>query len=305
MRRMVSEMTRGKALAAGDVGCAWLEGLDALVDSLEEKWNIRVGEGMNGGSHAFVAPAAGADGAQYVLKVELPDNPAEEFLHGVRALELADGHGYAKLYAFDVQNRACLLEKLGGTLRKSTIPPHRQMKIICDALQDTWRMPASGEGLTIGGVGWFRTFLPGAWETTDRPCSRRALQQALSYLDEIEREQNPDEYVLLHGDAHNNNTLESLDHPGTYKLIDPDGLFYEKAYDLGVLMREWPEEYRDAPLKSGRERCAFLAEYTGVSEEAVWRWGFLQMMATGLLLIQIGGEELGREMLGIAEHWCE
>lgn len=305
MLRTVSEMTRGKALAAGDIGRAWLEGLDVLVDSLEIKWNIRVGEGMNGGSHAFVAPAEGEDGAQYVLKVELPDNPEEEFLHGVHALELADGHGYAKLYAFDAQNRACLMEKLGGTLRKSGIPPRRQMEIICDALHDTWRMPATSEGLTLGGVDWFRDFLPEAWESTGRPCCEAALRQALSYLDEIEREQNPEEYVLLHGDAHNNNTLESLEHPGTYKLIDPDGLFYEKAYDLGVLMREWPEEYRESPLKSGRERCAFLAERTGVPEEGVWRWGFLQMIATGLLLVQIGAEALGREMLGIAEKWCE
>lgn len=304
MKRTVSEMTRGKALAAGDTGRAWLEGLDALVDSLEEKWSIRVGEGMNGGSHAFAAPAEDADGAKYVLKVELPDNPEEEFLHGVRALQLADGNGYAKLYAYDAEHRACLMERLGGTLRESGIPPRRQMEIICDALQDTWRMPATAEGLTLGGVDWFRNFLPEGWEATGRPFSGAALRQALSYLDEIEREQNPDEYVLLHGDAHNNNTLESLEYPGTYKLIDPDGLFYEKAYDLGVLMREWPEEYRAAPLESGHARSAFLAERTGVPEKSVWRWGFLQMIATGLL-VQIGTEVLGREMLGIAEKWCE
>ena len=52
---------------------------------------------------------------------------------------------------------------------------------------------------------------------------------------------NPAEFVLVHGDAHGNNTLQDLSEENAFKLVDPDGIFYEKAYDLGVLMREWTE----------------------------------------------------------------
>ena len=57
--------------------------------------------------------------------------------------------------------------------------------------------------------------------------------------------------IWVHGDAHNNNMLNV---PGTkhYKSIDPCGHFLKKNYDVGVLMREWPEEYAPNPLEKGR-----------------------------------------------------
>ena len=63
------------------------------------------------------------------------------------------------------------------------------------------------------------------------------MERAFSYLKSREDAMNPAEYGLIHGDAHNGNTLSELSGDG-FKLIDPDGIFYEKAYDLGVLMRE-------------------------------------------------------------------
>jgi len=109
--------------------------------------------------------------------------------------------------------------------------------------------------------------------------------------------------VIVHGDAHNNNTLMTLDGKG-FKLIDPDGIYYEKAYDLGVLMREWPEEYRVYPLENGRKRCKLLHELTGADEKGIWQWGFLQTVSTSLILLQIGQIELADEMLHTAEAWC-
>ena len=59
-----------------------------------------------------------------------------------------------------------------------------------------------------------------------------------------------------------------------YKLIDPDGLFYEKAYDLGVLMREWAEEYEQDPVEKGKQRCETLHQLTGVPKPGqIWEWG--------------------------------
>lgn len=67
----------------------------------------------------------------------------------------------------------------------------------------------------------------------NHPCSFQVIEQAFSYLQSREHALNPDEFVLLHGDAHGGNTLETLSGDG-FKLIDPDGIFYEEAYDLGV-----------------------------------------------------------------------
>lgn len=306
-RHTVPPMVAGKAVAAGEVGRKWLENLDALVDSLEQQWSIRVGSAMSGGSRAFVANAAGQNGEQYVLKVELPDNPEEEYLYGIRALQIADGHGYGKLYACDVSKRACLLERLGGTLKSSGYPAKRQMEIICEALVDTWQMPVGDAQLNPGegSVGWFRDFIGSTWECLQHPCSKSVIDQAMRYLDSRVEHMRPEEFVLLHGDAHNNNTLRVISGEDRFKLIDPEGLLYEKAYDLGVLMREWPDEYAPDPLRRGRQRSELLSRLTGVDAQSIWEWGFLQMVSTSLILLQIGEKPLARQMLDIAESWCE
>jgi streptomycin 6-kinase len=129
------------------------------------------------------------------------------------------------------------------------------------------------------------------------------IGRAIEYLNAREAKLDPSGYVLVHGDVHNNNALQSLFDPSQFKLIDPDGIFYEPGYDLGVLMREWPEEYTPNPLEKGRERSRLLSELTGVAEAEIWAWGYLQMTATALILHQIGQIDLAETMLRIAEAW--
>ena len=107
----------------------------------------------------------------------------------------------------------------------------------------------------------------------------------------------------MHGDAHNNNTLFNPDGSGRYKLIDPDGMLCEKACDLGVLMREWPEIYKADPVKEGRDRCTYLSELTGVDARGIWEWGYIQMVSTAMVLFETGREELAQEMLDISHAW--
>lgn len=306
-RFAVSDIVAGKAHLAGEAGEQWLEQLDDMVTELELRWEITVGEPMNGGSRALVLPAEGKDGTQYVLKVELPDIDPEEYWQGIAALRLAAGKGYAKLYACDVERRACLLERLGKPLKQCGYPAKRQMEIICEALCQTWQIPVGEPDLTagLGSINWFRGHISSSWEQLGYPCSKNVVDLALEYLDSREADRKPEEFVLLHGDAHNNNMLQVAPDKEEFKLIDPEGSVYEKAYDLGVLMREWPEEYQTEPQRAGRERSVFLASLTGVPEQAIWEWGYLQMVSTALLLLLVGEVALGREMLDIAEAWCE
>ncbi|OUP62146.1 hypothetical protein B5F13_14105 [Drancourtella sp. An177] len=178
--------------------------------------------------------------------------------------------------------------------------------MICSALEKVWEIPVTDADLPEGedSVSWFREFLGETWEKLNRPCSRKVMDRAFAYLQSREKALNPEEYVLLHGDAHGRNTLETLS-GDDYKLIDPDGIFYEKAYDLGVLMREWTEEYDQFPLEKGKERCNYLHRLTGVPEQAIWEWGYLQTVSTGFVLLQIGQEKTGHQMLRTAQHWAE
>lgn len=302
-QRTIPPLVVSRAKSAGTVGEAWLASLDSMISELESMWHISVGEVLSGGSHAFVAYADGQDGEQYVLKVDMPENLGGEFESSIRVFETADGHGYAKLYAYDLKRKACLLERLGKPLNQMGYSVFEQLRVICSALQKAWKIPATTAGLSCGSVTWFREFIGEAWEKLKHPCPCKVIERAFSYLQSREKAANPAEFVLLHGDAHNGNTLKELSGEG-FKLIDPDGIIYEKAYDLGVLMREWVDEYEPEPLKKGKERCRYLCHLTGVSEKAIWEWGYLQTVSTAFVLLQIGQAETGRKMLHVAECWA-
>jgi streptomycin 6-kinase len=107
--------------------------------------------------------------------------------------------------------------------------------------------------------------------------------------------------VLVHGDVHQWNVLEAprdLKQGGGFKLVDPDGLLAEDEYDLGVLMREDPVELRHG---DPAERARWLARRCSLDATAIWEWGVVERVSTGLLATRIGLQPLGREMLVTAD----
>ncbi|MGB8941428.1 MAG: hypothetical protein WCD21_14510, partial [Streptomyces sp.] len=90
-----------------------------------------------------------------------------------------------------------------------------------------------------------------------------------------------------------------------FVFVDPDGFLADPAYDLGVVLRDWCAELkgrdRDAAASLLRSYCALLADRTGVDGQAVWEWGFLERVSTGLFVLGFGAEELGRPFLDTAE----
>jgi streptomycin 6-kinase len=93
--------------------------------------------------------------------------------------------------------------------------------------------------------------------------------------------------------------------PRRFKFVDPDGLFIERAYDLGISLREWGSELLAGdPLVLGRRRCHQLARLTGVEPEPIWQWGFIERVSNGLLLKQKGLDKLASESLTVADAWA-
>ena len=304
-RHYIPPLVVSRARSAGTEGTAWLHTLDTLVAELEKQWQITVGPSLTGGTHAFVAYANGKNGGQYVLKIDMPEMLGGDFARSMLALKAVNGNGYAKLIAYDREKKACLLERLGKPLSTLSYSVKEQIAFICSVLQKTWDVPIENTGLSpeADGTTWFRNFIQETWQKLNRPCSQQVISRALAYLDSREKALNPSAFVLIHGDAHSNNTLQDLSLENAFKLVDPDGIIYEKAYDLGVLMREWPEEYAPDPFRKGMERCEYLHDLTHVPAPAIWEWGFVQTVSTALVLLQIGQEEQGRAMLQVAECW--
>jgi streptomycin 6-kinase len=298
------DVIRTKAAVAGSE--QWLDDLDELVASLEDEWSIEVSSLLSGGTEALVAEATLADGSPAVLKVLVPRGDGHELAGGltpgeseITVLRLADGDGCARLLQADIPREAMLLERLGPNLSTLDVPTRERHTILARLARALWR-PAPESGLSTGAVKgrWIADRIATLWDELDQPCTERTVEHAVVCCERRVAAHDDERAVLVHGDVHQWNALRTLDGSG-YKLVDPDGLLAEPEYDLGVLMREDADEiWLDGPW----ERAHRLAGSTGTNATAIWEWGVAERVSTGLVCVQIGLDEEGREMLATADR---
>lgn len=296
----VPAVVRAKAAAVG--ASEWVDGLAELVGGLEREWGIAVGGVFPDGTEALVAAATVTDGPErgtdVVLKVGIPrDGDLAELRHEITVLRLADGGGCVRLLRADPARGAMLLDRLGPSLFDLAPPLPERLEILCAVVQRFWR-PAAGCDLPTGAQKAHRLAdtIGTAWAELGRPCSERALDHALACARRRAAAHDDARAVLVHGDVHQWNVLRA---PDGWALVDPDGLLAEPEYDLGVLMREDPEDMLDGDPYA---RARWLAARTGLDPVAIWEWGVVERVSTGLLAGRIGLQPVGRQMLAVADR---
>jgi len=290
-------VVRNKAIALGAED--WLENLPGLINELEDRWQISVGPSIGGGTESYVAEAVCQDGSRAVLKLLIPraKNAAS---NEIKVLRIADGEGCVELLKSDDGIGALLLERLGPTLHDLALPIGERHEILCAAVEKLWR-PAPCSDLPTGAEKgqWLIQFIIELWEELNHPCSERVIDLAVACAEKRVASHDPEKAVLVHGDVHQWNALQSGD---GFKLIDPDGLLAEAEYDLGILMREDPVELR---VGDPHERARWLARRCSLSATAIWEWGVVERVSTGLLCTQIDLQPVGMEMMATAEQLAE
>lgn len=301
-KALVPEFVRQKALKLGKEGEAWLAELPAVIAHLEARWSLTAGEALAGGTAAFVARAKTASGGEAVLKIALPD---PLFHVQAQVIERARGRGYARLLEVDLDRHAILLEALGPSLEQLGMPAERQLEILSAMLKRAWEVAPWQEVTQAAAEAKARVLhelVSRLWEELGRPCSEKVLTQALRYAERRMNAAEPGRTVLVHGDPHPANALRvetprAGAEPG-FVFVDPDGFLAEPAYDLGVVLREWNSELLAGDAVTlARRYCHLLASHTGVEAQAIWEWGFLERVSSGLYALSFGAEELGRPFL--------
>jgi len=296
-------LTRARVASLGERGEAWAESLPRRLAELARDWGLDLGRSLPGGSNSYVVRARTADGSSAVLKIVLD---GDELEGQVRVLEAADGRGYARLLHADVARQAVLLEALGDPLQSSGRTAADQLTVLADTLALAWQ-PSSAERVpdaqekAIGLAGLIRDH----WDRLDRPCPVAVRDQALRYA-ELLAHAPPESLVVVHGDPHPGNALTvPRRRPGAetgFCFVDPDGFVADRAYDLGVTMRD----FSSGVLREGRplveSYARLLAERTGVDVTRIWRWAFLERVSTGLYVLGFGSEAVGRPFLESAER---
>jgi streptomycin 6-kinase len=291
-----------KLAGLGEAGERWLAGLPDLIEEVRRQWSLTVGEPLAGGSAACVLRARTGDGRDAVLKLAIP---GEDFTGQARTLGAAEGRGYARLLACDLDRNAMLLEALGPAMDLAAEPA---IEALCQTLRQAWQVPRPA-GLTVGEekAGQLGRMVARLWESLGRPCSERVVEQALRFAEKRSLSYDLDSCVVVHGDPHPGNALRVLvpraGAEAGFVFVDPDGFLCDPAYDLGVVLRDWCSQLLAAePMPLARRYCRLLAAHSGIDETAIWEWGFLERVSTGLFILDLGAEELGRPFLDTAER---
>lgn len=299
-------LTRARLTSLGERGAAWAEALPGLLTTLAQDWELALGPPLPGGSNSYVVRATTADGSPAVLKVVLDGAGLAD---QVRVLETADGRGYARLLRSDLDRQAMLLEALGDSLQSSGRSAEDQLAILAETLTVAWqpspldRVPMDADK-AIG----LAELVTDHWARLGRPCSIAVRDQALRCA-ELLSDAPAESLVIVHGDPHPGNALAATSPsadptPGEeqrYRFVDPDGFVADRAYDLGVAMRD----FSAAVLSQGRglaeSYALLLAGRTGLEAERIWRWAFLERVSTGLYVLGFGSESAARPYLDSAE----
>jgi streptomycin 6-kinase len=177
---VLSELTRARALARGEEGSCWLDGLGDTLVELEREWEVVAGPPLGGSSESYVAAAKTCSGEDVVVKIAVPGNP----LCGNerRTLEAARGRGYVRLLAYDETRQALLLERLGPSLAELGFPAAGEIEALCATFGQAWEVPAD-PGLPTGAekARWLSQFVGTTWDELDGPCSERVVAQAVTF----------------------------------------------------------------------------------------------------------------------------
>lgn len=261
-------------------------------------WALRPTEWFGGGVNPPPLAVITADGTSAVLKLQLPG-----VQDGAAAvLRAAAGDGYVRVLGWDAPRGALLTERLGESLWEARRDLAGQARVIVSLLRRAWRVPLPvGRPFESKALG-LRQILADLGPRYGGAASA-ALELAADYAGSLVAGEHGE--VVCHGDPHAGNVLRRAD---GWVLIDPDGFIGERAFDLGVVLRDACLEFAEAEAaRPGagvallRDGSRLLAELGGADADRVWRWGFVERVTTGLYLHWFGYPGQAVRFLSAAE----
>jgi streptomycin 6-kinase len=263
----------------GSAGQAWLDGLPKTVWRLQRLWSLRTdGPPYGGGSHSYVVPVRRAGGEQAVLKVIYRD---EENAAEPTALRQYDGDGAVRLYEYDPETGAMLLERAvpGNRLKSTRFFGHRtpeaawrRLGIACGLYRRLWRPSADADGFpglpaaTDMLQEWKAEYGDAKGEARKGPAAHR-LDLALDLCDRLAE---PPELGIGNRDTHLSNIVSAEREP--WLVIDPKPYLAERAFDGGYLLYMLQHH---GP-HSGAELLHAVADGLGVDAERLRAWALLR-----------------------------
>ncbi|UGT41898.1 aminoglycoside phosphotransferase family protein [Nocardia yamanashiensis] len=267
-------------------GRRWLAELPGVIEERCGAWGLRVtGKAFGGGTHSFVAPVERADGSVAVLKVPVVD---PENLGEAAALHCYGGDGAVRLFEFDAESHAMLLEwaRPGTELLYQPGFPSLEgraehigkVEQACALYRRLRREPGTlPDGLpplppAAGMVAeWVEMFTEPEADVAEH-LPERLRERALERCAELAVPDGP--LLVVNRDTHLGNIVAAEREP--WLLIDPKGYLGEAAFDAGFLVMI---QVQSAPEpEHARAVVERTAAALGVAADRARAWAFMRAM---------------------------
>ncbi|GHO49348.1 aminoglycoside phosphotransferase family protein [Ktedonospora formicarum] len=286
----------------GEDGAAWLERLPAILAACAERWDLEIEAPFANLSFHYVTRARRrSDNMPVVLKACSPTN---EFVLESSAIAHFEGHGMVRLLDTFPEHEVMLLEYITpGELLIQMEDDEEATRQAAGVMRRLWR-PVPERHKFPSVIDWGKGFqrLHAHYSDGYGPFPRRMLDEAeRTFMDLLASMDTP---VLLHGDLHHENILQS--ERELWLAIDPKGVIGEPAYEVGALLRNpLPGLLRRSdPRRVQERRVAILSEELGIDRERVRGWGFSQAVLSVWWSVEDSGD-YSQDTMACAELLAE
>jgi streptomycin 6-kinase len=276
----------------GEKGKIWLNELPQLVSATSSKLDLRDLKEVPNLTYNYVLSGF-QDGNHIILKLGL-DN--EGLKQEAFALKCFAGCGAVKVLAED-EDMLLLERAVPGISLKSYFPNMEQesIEIACKVMTKLHQASIPVDHNFAHIKDWLAA-LDNDWD-----IPHEHLHKAIKLRDQLL--QNSEADVLLHGDLHHDNILQTANN---WLVIDPKGVIGEPAYEVAAFIRNpIPEllNHIDAPhiIHNRVSRFATILE---LASQRILDWCFVQAVLSWVWAIEDGCETGYWERLVEVLHSC-
>jgi streptomycin 6-kinase len=258
-------------LESNERGREWLLNLPSRVSRCAEKWSLRLQPPYPQSFVSIVFPVTLRDGFPAVLKIQWP-HAESDYEH--EALRAWSGRGAIRLFEFDPDEHALLVERCEPGDHLSAVDPEHAIEILAEMLPRLWVPAGSPFRALADECAEWRSQLPSLWQRAGRPFEIAMLDAALEAMDRLCGTQG--QQVLVHQDLHGDNVLSAAREP--WLAIDPKPLAGEREFSLAPIIRSYEFGHSRVAVV---HRLDKLSASLGLDRERCRLWTLVQTLAWG------------------------
>ena len=244
----------------GDETDGFIDRVEKRIEKLKKAWQLSDFTFMPTDTINLLYSCESALYGTCVLKMCIP---GPEVATEINCLRAYDNKGYCKLYAYDLEDDALLLEKVKPGNQMWDVKNYKERARLMGTVINELSFINDAKEQYPTYLSWMK----GIHETLTKMTG---LDDVLDYLNKAieiykELKSRHSKSCLLHGDLHQENML--LNSSGSYTIIDPKGVIDDPVMETArFLMNETPDDPTPDDAKKIKEMVAIMSPMINISE---------------------------------------